>query len=466
MSKRVLSVFSLTMINVIALADVRSLPISAEYGWSLIAYTILGSLLFLAPCALVVAELATAIPKTGGAYVWVREAFGKRWGFLLVWVQWFYNVVWYPTIMTVLAVTFFYLISPSLVQNKQWLLAVMVVLFWLITVANCYGMRISGIVSVVGVFLGVILPLCVLISAAAVWFIKGHPIAIALTKKILLPHPESWRSLALITAMVFSFMGIEMSSTHAQEVKKPGRDYPRACLYSVLILSMILILGGLSVAMVVPRSELGLTDGVIQSFAMIFRELGLQWMTPIMGGCIIVGGFSGVAAWVLGTSKSMMVAGQDGSLPQVLAQSTSKGVPRNMLVIQALVFTLLCCSYWLFDSVNSSYWLLSAMTSELALLFYMLLFIAAIRLRYVRPDLPRPFRIPGGNVGMWIVGLVGLAAAIFTFGVGLLPPDQLIIESIWRYELLLVGGVLVVMLPGLWLFFRQKRYEHKQRSVR
>jgi amino acid transporter len=457
MSKRVLSVFSLTMINVIALADVRSLPISAEYGWSLIAYTILGALFFLVPCALVVAELATAIPKTGGAYVWVREAFGKRWGFLLVWVQWFYNVVWYPTIMTVLAVTFFYLLSPSLTQNKELLLGVMVALFWLITIANCFGMKISGIVSAVGVFLGVILPLCVLITAAAIWFVKGHPIAIPMTERAFVPHPEGWRSLALMTAMVFSFMGIEMSSTHAQEVKKPGRDYPRACLYSVLILTAILILGGLSVALVVPRAELGLTDGVIQSFAMIFKELDLQWVTPIMGGCIIVGGFSGVAAWVLGTSKSMMVAGQDGSLPRVLAQSTPKGVPRNMLIIQALVFTILCCSYLLFDSVNSSYWLLSAMTSELALFFYMLLFIAAIRLRYVKPDLDRPFRIPGGNAGMWVVCLVGLLASVFTFSVGLLPPDQLAIKSIWRYELFLVGGIVIVMLPGLWLFFRHKR---------
>ena len=439
MSKRVLSVFSLTMINVIALADVRSLPISAEYGWALIAYTLLGALFFLLPCALIVSELATAWPKTGGAYVWVREAFGKDWGFLLVWIQWFYNIVWYPTIMTVLAVTFFYLISPGLVQNKGLILSTMIGLFWLITLANCFGMKVSGFVSAVGVILGVILPLCVLISAAIFWFIKGHPIAIPMTEKSFFPHPQGWRSLALLTGMVFSFVGIEMSSTHAQEVKNTGKNYPRACLYSVIILAFILILGGLAVALVMPRADLGLTDGVIQSFSMIFKELNLQWLTPIMGGCIIIGGFSGVAAWVLGTSKSMMIAGKDGSLPKMLAQSSSKGVPRNMLIIQALVFTVLCCSYFLFDTVNSSYWLLSAMTSELALFFYMLLFMAAIRLRYKYPDMPRPFRIPGGNAGMWVVGLVGLLAVAFTFSVGLLPPDQLSIKSVLKYELIFIS---------------------------
>lgn len=455
MSKRVLSVFSVTMINVVALADVRSLPVSAEYGWSLIAYIVFGMLFFLVPCALVVSELATAWPKTGGAYVWVREAFGKRWGFLLVWIQWFYNIVWYPTIMTVLAVTFFYLLSPSLIQNKVLLLSIMIALFWMITIANCFGMRVSSYISSIGVILGVILPLCVLIVAAVIWFVGGHQIALPLSSKALVPHPHSWRSLALLTAMVFSFVGIEMSSTHAQEVKNPGHDFPRACLYSAVILALILILGGLSVALVVPHSELGLTEGVIQSFAMIFKELGLQWMTPIMGGCVIIGGFSGVAAWVLGTSKSMMVAGQDGSLPKLLAQTTKTGVPRNMLIIQALVFTVLCCCYLLFDSVNSSYWLLSAMTSELALFFYVLLFVTAIALRYKYPDTPRPFRIPGGNWGIWVTAIAGLLATLFTFTVGLLPPDQLTIQSVMRYEFLLVGGIVLVMLPGFWLFFRQ-----------
>ena len=456
MSKRVLSVFSLTMINVIALADVRSLPFSAEYGWALIFYTVLGAVFFLIPCALVVSELATTWPKTGGAYVWVREVFGSRWGFLLVWIQWVYNMVWYPTILTLLAVTFFYLISPDLIQNKSLLLSVMIALFWLITLANCYGMRVSSLVSSIGVTLGVILPLCVLIGAAGVWLWQGQPLALAPTKAAFIPHPHGWRSLALLTAMVFSFVGIEMSSTHAQEVKRPGRDYPRACLYSAVILTFILILGSLAVVLVVPQSTLGLTEGVIQSFALIFQSLHLEWLTPIMGGCIIIGGFSGAAAWVLGTSKSMMVACQEDTLPKFLGRQTQSGAPRNMLIIQAVVFTVLCSVYYLFESVNSSYWLLSAMTSELALMFYVLLFAAAIYSRYKYPSIERPFRIPGGNIGMWIVGLVGLFASLFTFAVGLLPPDQVHIASTLKYELVLLGGILAVMLPGCWMFLRHR----------
>lgn len=77
-SKKVLSVFSLVMINVIAVDSLRTLPISAKLGASLISYYVVAALTFFIPIALVAAELATAFPNTGGIYVWVREAFGKK----------------------------------------------------------------------------------------------------------------------------------------------------------------------------------------------------------------------------------------------------------------------------------------------------------------------------------------------------------------------------------------------------
>src|SRR5690242_8046126 len=96
-SKR-LSVFALVMINVIAVDSLRNLTMGAEYGLALVFFYSLAALLFFIPTVLVTAELATGWPITGGSYVWVREAFGSRLGFLAIWLQWIYNVVWYPTI--------------------------------------------------------------------------------------------------------------------------------------------------------------------------------------------------------------------------------------------------------------------------------------------------------------------------------------------------------------------------------
>ena len=82
-----MSLFTLTMINVIAIDSLRSIPMSAHYGFSLVFY-LLSALIFFIPSALISAELSTGWPQTGGIYVWVREAFGIPIGFLVIWLQW------------------------------------------------------------------------------------------------------------------------------------------------------------------------------------------------------------------------------------------------------------------------------------------------------------------------------------------------------------------------------------------
>ena len=100
------------MINIIAVDSLRSLPISATYGLSIFFLYGLMALFFFIPCALVTAELATGWPNTGGIYVWVREAFGRRWGFFVIFMQWIYNIVWFPTIMAFIASTCHITLTP------------------------------------------------------------------------------------------------------------------------------------------------------------------------------------------------------------------------------------------------------------------------------------------------------------------------------------------------------------------
>jgi len=142
--KRVLSVFSLVMINVIAVDSLRTVAITAKLGFALVYYYLLAAIIFFIPVALVAAELATAYPNRGGLYVWVREAFGLRAGFMTIWLQWVYNIVWYPTIMAFITGTLAYLFDHHLASNTFYLLGSSITLFWLFTALNCFGMRLSG----------------------------------------------------------------------------------------------------------------------------------------------------------------------------------------------------------------------------------------------------------------------------------------------------------------------------------
>ncbi|MGE3921254.1 MAG: amino acid permease, partial [Gammaproteobacteria bacterium] len=214
-NRRVLSVFSLVMINVIAVDNLRSLAISAEYGFSLVFYYLVCALIFFIPSALVSAELATGWPNTGGVYVWVREAFGKRAAFLAIWLQWIYNVVWYPTALAFIAGLLAYLINPDLVNNKVFMLSIIISFFWIATLVNVFGMKISSLMSSVSAIAGTIIPMLFIIILGAVWIFKKNIIQIDFSLHSFLPNLTNWHSLAFLTAILFSLVGMEMSAIHA-----------------------------------------------------------------------------------------------------------------------------------------------------------------------------------------------------------------------------------------------------------
>ena len=101
-----MSVATLAIMNVTAVVSLRGLPAEAEYGVSSAFYYLFAAIVFLIPTALVAAELAAMFAdKQGGVFRWVGEAFGKRMGFLAIWLQWVESTIWYPTVLTFGAVS-------------------------------------------------------------------------------------------------------------------------------------------------------------------------------------------------------------------------------------------------------------------------------------------------------------------------------------------------------------------------
>ena len=441
--KKTLSVFSLVMINVIAIDSVRTLPMGAEYGFALVFYYLLAALVFFLPVALVSAELATGWPENGGLYIWVREAFGKKLGFITIWLQWFYNVCWYPTIMATVAATLAYCIDPNLVNNKFYMLMVIIPFFWGCTLVNFFGMGASSWVSSICAIIGTLVPMGFIIMLGIIWLVMGNPVHVQFSWHSLMPDLSHITNLVMLTGLMYGLVGMEMSAVHASEVKNPQHDYPRATLWSALIILGSLIFASLAIALVIPQDQLNIVSGLLQAFDVFFKAFNIGWVTPVLAVLIIVGALGGVNAWILGPSKGLLVASRDGSLPLQLSKTNKQGVPVLVLLIQGLVFTVLCTVFLFMPSVSSSFWVLTDVTSLLSLLVYMAMFLAALRLRYKYPDVPRAFVVPGGKFGIWLVCLTGLASCIFTFVIGFFPPSQIPVGSLFTYELIIVAGVIL-----------------------
>lgn len=441
--KKTLSVFGLVMFNVIAIDSLRSLPLNAEFGFSIVFFYILGAAFFFLPSAFVAAELATGWPETGGIYVWTREAFGKRLGFLTIWLQWFYNICWYPTIMSLIAATIAYVFNPHLVDNKTYMLIVIMGLFWGATIVNCLGMRASSLMSTIGALFGTLLPMFLIIILGCVWLVMGKPIAIHFTTSAFFPNLTHLHTLVLLTAVLYGLVGMEMSAAHAREVKNPQRDYPRAMVWSTVIILTTMILGSIAVAMVVPVKQLNIISGLLQAFDTFFTAFHMHWFMPILAILIVCGALGGVAAWVLSPAKGLMMASRDGSLPKALGQTNSRRAPVRLLLLQGLIFTVLCGVFLLMPSVSSAFWVLTDVTAILSLIVYVLMFSACIVLRYKHPKVKRSFKIPGGKIGVWITCGLGLLSCLVTIVLGFIPPAQIPIGNLDTYESIIVIGVLI-----------------------
>ncbi len=453
---KTLNVFSLVMINIIAVDSLRTLPITAEYGLSLVFFYILAAAVYFIPVALVSAELATAWPKTGGLYVWVREAFGPRLGTLTLWFLWIYNVVWFPTILTFICSAIAYLFHPSLANNKIFIFSSITVIFWLTTFLNALGMRVSSAISTLGALLGTLLPMSIIIILALFWVSLGKPTELSFSWKHIWPTSFKPSHLSMLTGLLFGLVGMEMSAVHAGDVNNPQKDYPKALFYSTIIIFSSLVLSALAVALVVPKSKLSVVTGLFDAFSVFFKAFHLPMLIPIMIGLVILGGVCGVSTWVIGPAKGLMVAASDGCLPKFLEKQNRYGMPQNLLIVQAVVFTVLSALFVFFDSISASYWLLSALTAQLAMLTYVMMFLSAIMLRIKKPSIPRPFKVPGGLYTFIGIGIIGLVTCLFALVIGFVPPDGLNIKHPHLYSIMLVVGLLLFSLTPLFLMKKNK----------
>jgi len=308
---KVLGVFSLAMITVVSVDSVRNLPATALFGSSLIFFFCLGAIFFLLPSALISAELASTRKDHAGVYSWVKEAFGPQVGFMAVWFQWIENVIWYPTILSFVAGTIGYLVSPMLATNKTFLITIILSAFWGVTLINLMGMKTSATFSNFCAIVGLILPMTLIVGLGAVWLFSHEPLQIHFTEQTILPHFKDTHMWVALTGIILSFCGMEIATVHAIDVKNPQRAYPRAMLISTLIIVFTLVCGALSIAIVLPEQKISLVAGIMQAFHTFFMVYHLNWLLPIVAIMLVIGGMGGVNNWIIAPTRGLLVAARD-----------------------------------------------------------------------------------------------------------------------------------------------------------
>ncbi|MFI9309335.1 APC family permease [Streptomyces triculaminicus] len=446
---------TLAMMTTASVANLRPSPSMALYGLAAVFLYLLPAVVFLLPTALVSAELASGWP--GGVYRWVSEGLSKPLGFLAVWCQFAMTIAYYPSLLAYVASTFAYVIDPSLADDGLYIAVVIVVVYWAGVLISSRGTKAVAGLSSMGLVVGTLIPGVVLVALGMVFLAQGNPSAAPMDTSHVLPPWTGPASLVLIVNNFLSYAGMEMNGVHVSALREPGRQYPRAVFLATGLVLLIFILPALAISWVMPGEDLSLTAGVMQAFQGFFDHFHVGWLTKVVGVLLVAAALGGMLTWMAGPSQGLlMVSRQEGYLPPVLQRLNKRGVPRNIMVAQGALTTVIAGLYAFLPDVSSAYWIFSVVTTQIYLVVYLLMFAAVVRLRALRPDRPRGFRVPAVH----LVAGVGFAASAAAMCIGFMPPEQFGGQPLWRYVLIVGGGLLTLGLlaPLAFLAFRKPHW--------
>jgi amino acid transporter len=350
----------------------------AGYKWAFVL--LLGlPLLWSLPTALMIGELASALPAEGGFYVWVRRALGPFWGFQEAWLSLaasIFDMAIYPRLFTL------YLgrLAPSLTAGHR------AVLWSLAVLAACLLWNLLGAASVGS---GSVWLMCLLMAPFAVLVIAGMRHGTSATA------PSTSHSLDFATAFLvalWNYMGWDNASTVAAEVERPQHNYPRAVLGAAALVAVCYVVPTLA-ARVAGLPADAFSTG---SWADAARMLVGPWLGLAIVACGMINGFGMCNALMLSYTRLPVALARDGFLPRVVARHNRAGAP--------WVAILLCAAGWAL-AVNLTFERLISIDLVLYGGSLILEFVALAVLRWREPQLARPFRISGGTIACVLLGI-------------------------------------------------------------
>ena len=464
-----LTTMALIMMNVTVIAGLANDVQQSFYGLSSVTFFLLGGLLFFLPTGLVAAELASGWSQRGGIFRWVGEGIGVFPAVACLLILWFQTTFTFGSGIPSMSATIGFFTTKydwaiDFAKNSHsWKVTLPIMIGWLAYYWFCCFLATKGVktfskIAKYGVILGTFLPLGVMTILAVVWLCQGHAPAIDMAPSNLVPKWEGMSTLALAAGVFFSFAGIDMNAAHIKDLKKPNKQFPLAIFVSMILSLIIFIVGTLIIAMVIPNKQINLLYTLYATYRALGATIGFPDLYLVFCWLGMLNSFAALITNLAGPSYMLGQAGRSGFLPKFLQNNNKHGMPSRLMYTQMALMTIIAFIVFLLPNVEGFVALITQAITILYLTYYVLMFIAFLRLRYQQPNRPRGFRVPGGIVGAWIVAGIGILASVFGIVLAFYPPAQLAAEvgSGATYDLIIIGLLAFVFLACV-LIYRASR---------
>ena len=434
--------FDMFFFLICTLVGLDTLGAVSSYGAQAFTWLAVLGVAFFVPYALLTAELGSAFHEEGGVYVWTKLAFGRFAAAINSVLYWLSNPIWLGGTLTITAVTTF---GAFFTPLGNWKYVFSVVFIWFAVWAAIMSFGVGKWIPTIGAW-GRMLLLSFFTFSVVLYAIKHgvHGVGGSGFK------PSYAIFIAATPVLFFNYVGFELPNSAGDEMKDPQRDVPFTVIRSAV--GTFLLYGApiLSILLVLPAAQISSLGGFIDAMKTVFTVYGGHVTTASDGtvtanltgaghvlGDIAALGFiwalaSSGTTWIMGADRSQAVASFDGGGPRVLGYFSRRwGTPIAVNVLSGIFSTLVMVLAYTLSSGNSAkyFTVVLSLAISTTTISYLLVFPALIRLRYTHPHVPRPYRVPGGTAGAWIVSILTTAwAALATIallypGFGTSHPD-------------------------------------------
>jgi glutamate:GABA antiporter len=453
----------------------------SSYGAQAFTWLIVMIVFFLVPYGLLTAELGSAFPEEGGPYVWVKLAFGRAAAAVVSVMYWVDNPIWLAGTLAVTAMATFSTFFVPLSLAWQYVFGLIFVWAGIGTVIM--ALKFGKWVATAGAVVRVVL--MALFTLTVVFYAIGHGVH-GFGGGAFKP---TWAVFLLAAPiLIFDLEGFELPSSASEELKNPRRDVPFAVLRSGIGTVLFYGVPILAILLVLRPAQLSSVGGFVDAMQTVFVVYGGHTTasgTVLTGAgriladvCaigVIFGLLSSGVVWLIGSDRTQAVAGFDGAAPRWMGYFSKRlGTPIGVNLLSGVVSTGVLVLALTLTSGNAAKYFSATLGLVISMvtITYVLIFPAVIRLRYKYPDAPRPYRIPGGTAGLWVVGILTTAWAAFTTvavvypGIGTASPDSSLPSGFAgqrvAYELSQIIPLAAMILIGLLFYALGRRTRQQQ----
>lgn len=384
------------VIGIDTIAQIAAVGGAEAFTWAVVI-----AITFLVPYGLVTAELGSTFRAEGGPYVWVRLAFGRLPAAVSTMYYWITNPIWLGgSLVFISAGTWDTYVHP-LPAGSFADYAFKLVFVWLAIATAVIGLEQGKRVIAAGAVckVGLIVFLLVSVVLYAVRNgVQGYGAGSF--------SPTTAGFLAVTPILLFAFVGFEAPNGAAEEMRNARRDVPIAVAVSGTIATACYLAPVFAILAVVPSDQISGASGFLDSLKEVFTVYGdaAGAMMHVAGLVFIFIVLTQGSAWMIASDRVQASAAADGAFPRYFGRFSRRlGTPVRMNVFSGVVATAftVAATELVDGSTAAVFTVVLTVAITTLLLSYLIIFPTALRLRRTRPDVERPYRVPGGQAGIW-----------------------------------------------------------------